>query len=555
MEFLKTYTDSEDSFEVKEFDKYNNNLTLEIACNCAPKFELTQDAEKKRFIMDPSDKVVLYNPTYEELYAPVVGPANPFKTREQKSSKNMYIGHVQPANINDAMFDTERLTFHHYGLYYPNIQGMLRIPVPINHNNQSLAEMKPKKIKNTRQKEARGTPEDIHNFKGPWAQFIDEVKSSRPNDEQMEILHQWIKEKEAKKEVVKKQEELEIVTESCILHLPSSVDYQGRSFMLPPQDIGVNFRSDESPELCYIPTKHLFTWRGHQKGITSLRLFPKTAHLILSGSADTTVKLWECYKERRLVMTYKGHHDPIKDMCFDNDGKRFLTSSLDRYVKLWDTETGSCIARFTTNKIANCVRFNPDEDKQNMFIAAMADKKMVTWDINSNEIIQEYDRHLGPVNSVTFMENNQRIFSTSDDRSVRVWEWDIPVDSKYIADPSMHSMPMVTLSPDGRFLACQSLDNKIVIYDVINRVREKRRKVFRGHVLSGNHCQIFFSPDQKYIMCGDGEGKVSIWNFKTTKIIARFQAHEKAIIGCAWLPHETSKIITSSMDGLIKMWD
>ena len=54
-----------------------------------------------------------------------------------------------------------------------------------------------------------------------------------------------------------------------------------------------------------------------------------------------------------------------------------------------------------------------------------------------------------------------RFVSTSDDKSMRVWEWDIPVDMKYIADPGMHSMPAVTKSPNEKYLACQSLDNKV----------------------------------------------------------------------------------------------
>ena len=69
---------------------------------------------------------------------------------------------------------------------------------------------------------------------------------------------------------------------------------------------------------------------------------------------------------------------------------------------------------------------------------------------------------------------------------------DIPVDFKYIADPSMHSMPAVTLAPNGKWLGCQSLDNKIVIFDVQTRFRLKRKKVFKGHMVGGLGVDRFF---------------------------------------------------------------
>lgn len=65
---------------------------------------------------------------------------------------------------------------------------------------------------------------------------------------------------------------------------------------------------------------------------------------------------------------------------------------------------------------------------------------------------QEYDRHLGAVNSITFVDSNRRFVTTSDDNSLRVWEWDIAVDFKHLADPNMQSMPTSTLSPNGRCL-------------------------------------------------------------------------------------------------------
>jgi pre-mRNA-processing factor 17 len=101
-------------------------------------------------------------------------------------------------------------------------------------------------------------------------------------------------------------------------------------------------------------------------------------------------------------------------------------------VRLWDTETGACISRFTNKKNPLCVKFHPDEDKQNLFVAGTQDKKILCYDTNSGEVVQEYDRHLGAVNSITFVEDGRRMVTTSDDKSIRVWEWDIPVDMKCV---------------------------------------------------------------------------------------------------------------------------
>lgn len=83
------------------------------------------------------------------------------------------------------------------------------------------------------------------------------------------------------------------------------------------------------------------------------------------------------YKDRRCVRTYYGHRQAVRDISFDNDGKRFLSAAYDRYVKLWDTETGACISRFTSRKIPYCAKFNPDPDKQHLFVAGTSDKKII----------------------------------------------------------------------------------------------------------------------------------------------------------------------------------
>lgn len=42
-------------------------------------------------------------------------------------------------------------------------------------------------------------------------------------------------------------------------------DYQGRSYLHVPQDVGINLRSADAPDKCYLPKKQIHVWSGHTK--------------------------------------------------------------------------------------------------------------------------------------------------------------------------------------------------------------------------------------------------------------------------------------------------
>ncbi|KAG7254718.1 hypothetical protein CRUP_023941 [Coryphaenoides rupestris] len=83
-------------------------------------------------------------------------------------------------------------------------------------------------------------------------------------------------------------------------------DYQGRSYLHVPQDVGINLRTADVPDKCYLPKKQIHVWSGHTKGVSAIRLFPASGHLLLSASMDCKIKLWEVYNERRCIRTFIG---------------------------------------------------------------------------------------------------------------------------------------------------------------------------------------------------------------------------------------------------------
>jgi len=515
---------------------------------------------------------IVFNPTVEEMYMPEQGPSNPLKSTQAAAERNTLAGYAEKEHISDFAFETQRRNFHSYGTAidpskpFGNPEEDMQTVTSYHGIDQKAVEQGGSVWMNVKRKKRKRVKNDdagdIEGWKGPWAKYKDEKSMEDTNpagevrEELDDILGKIRKRQQRSNRSKANDDDDDVVMEKTQLHINDPNDYLGRNYLHPPMDQGVNWKETHTVERCYLPKKLIHTFKGHQKGVTNIQLFPGTGHLLLSASMDNKLKLWETYGKRRLLRTYDGHSKGVRQTDMTLKGENFISASYDRFIKYWDTETGKCISKFTNRKIPYVVKFNPDPDKQHIFLAGCNDKKVSAWDIRSGNIVQEYDRHLNPINSITFIDDNKRFVTTSDDKSIRVWEWDIPVDFKYIADPGMHSMPAAVKSPDNRFVCLQSLDNTISTYDCTGgKFRPKRKKIFKGHLVAGYACVPTFSPDMSYLCSGDGQGKVHIWDWKTTRLYSKFKAHDEVVICTTWLPKEPSKLVTCSWDGTIKLWD
>ncbi|KAF2148730.1 WD40 repeat-like protein [Myriangium duriaei CBS 260.36] len=425
-----------------------------------------------------------------------------------------------------------------------------------------------------RKREGKGDSSVVYGagaYKGPWAKFEQEMPDdSSGEEEEIEVEYEEDEiapQPSAPAKAGMAYEETGDGKETSEFHGSQLHDYQGRTYMHVPQDLDIDLRGDISELKNYVPKRAIHTFKSHTKAITQMRFFPSSGHLLLSASADSKIKIWDVYHQRELLRTYSGHTKSVSDISYNYNGTHFLSASYDRSIKLWDTETGACVSRFSTGATPHVVRFNPSASNATEFLAGMSDKKIVQFDTripqpgdkdaerDPAKPVQEYDHHLGPINTLVWYDDNRRFLSTSDDRSLRAWEYNIPVPIKLVADPSMFAMVRAAPHPSGKYVAYQSADNQIVVYSVGEKVRLNRKKGFRGHNTAGYAVDLDFSPDGSLLVSGDSSGSAVFWDWKSGKQVQKLKAASGAVVSCAWHPRETSKVATAGLDGAITYWD
>ena len=90
-----------------------------------------------------------------------------------------------------------------------------------------------------RKRDKNTDPADIEGYLGPWAKYVDEETVSKPTDDDAAYLEEYL----AKRQKKGRREEEVPMEEQSTLHIKDDKDYQGRSFLHVPQDLGINLKS------------------------------------------------------------------------------------------------------------------------------------------------------------------------------------------------------------------------------------------------------------------------------------------------------------------------
>lgn len=398
-----------------------------------------------------------------------------------------------------------------------------------------------KRLKKLRR--SKGDPENL-DFLGPWAGSKEDEKSeNKENDGEDETSLE-----DADLDVMEAESDPENEFS------PVTTEFFGsdneKAYLTVPKDVKIDLLKEPGSQECFVPKKVVHTFTGHQKGVTKLAFFPRSGHLLLLGGNDGKIFLWDAYHKRGLLRGFNGHNQAIRDVIFNSAGDRFLSCSYDRWVILWDTESGEILHKVRVGAIPNVLLFNPNNMSE--FLVGLSNRNIEHYEIQETMVlIQTYDHHLGAINSLTAIDGNRRFMSTADDKAVRFWDWHVNIPIKVISEPSQHLMPRAAVSPDGKHIALQCMDNSVLVLQGHGKFRLNTKKRFSGHNVAGYGIGIEFSPDGKTLISGDSRGFVFFWDWKTSRMVTKMKVSPKVMSCVVAHPQEASMVAAAGISGEI----
>ena len=140
---------------------------------------------------------------------------------------------------------------------------------------------------------------------------------------------------------------------------------------------------------------------------------------LCSGGSDSKIKIYSLINFQ-LEKILLGHNSYITSLYeLNNENNKLLSSSGDKYIKLWDLISGNCLNSFKAHFSSI---FKVIQIKNNKIVSCSEDNFIKIWEYKDNHFyhIKILEKHIGTVYSILEMKNY--IISGSWDCNLIFWD-------------------------------------------------------------------------------------------------------------------------------------
>ena len=287
--------------------------------------------------------------------------------------------------------------------------------------------------------------------------------------------------------------------------------------------------------------------------------------IMISGGNDRIITLRNL-KNGKIIRSFTEHSGSIYALCLSSDGQTLISGSRDKTLKIWHLHTINTYNSNSINRLIgdglmdtftghsdsiNAVAISPNGQ---IVVSGSEDNTIKLWNLNTGECIATLERHEAGVRAVAISPDGQLLVSGSADNTIKLWQLPSVENEPICPDPiytlTGHSddVKSLVISHDGQMLASGSQDKTIKLWHLETG---ELKNTLVGHWREVNHLTL--SPDGQNLISCSGDETIQIWHLETLQPLHSFEGHQGAVAVVAISP-DGEPLVSSSWDHTIRVW-
>jgi WD40 repeat protein len=220
--------------------------------------------------------------------------------------------------------------------------------------------------------------------------------------------------------------------------------------------------------------------------------------LLETQSVEVLTDIFLAFSE----MPIQGHLYHNCSHAFSEDCKVLAVGTSDASVEIWNVATG--MLKTTCKAMVNGWVLGVAVDPSSQYVAGCGNDIHI-WDIETGILKVLLRGHSAQVNSIVFSQDGHRLFSSSSDHTIRIWDWELGNHEAGLETDMW--IKTIALSSDGNLAATGAWYGIVSTWDMSTGNRLSKQLTLSENLVSYYTYRpimsVAFSPDMQSLVSVD----------------------------------------------------